>query len=60
MPTVLDYKTIDTLEQYEKDGICTDWWKTGKELSRQLVEIRDRLKDLKLTYHQENLVNPVR
>ena len=57
MPTVLDYKTIDTLEQYEKDGICTDWWKTGKELSRQLVEIRDRLNDLELDYHQEDLIN---
>jgi B12-binding domain/radical SAM domain protein len=57
LPTALDYKTIDTLEQFEKDGICTDWWKTGRELSRQLVEIRDRLNDLELDYQEENLSN---
>ena len=58
-PTALDYKTIDTLEQFEQDGICTDWWKTGRELSRQLVEIRERLNDLELKYHRENLTNNV-
>ncbi len=59
LPTALDYKTIDTLEQFERDGICTDWWKTGRELSRQLVDIRDLLNDMELKYHRENLINPI-
>lgn len=43
-PTPLDYDTVDTLRRYRQDGIATGWWETGQQLSRQLVELRERLK----------------
>lgn len=49
-PRVLDYKTIDTLNKFERDGLCTGWWKKGWQLSNELQEIQDYLKDQTVTY----------
>lgn len=55
IPTPLDYQTIDTLTQFEKDGLCTGWWKAGQKLSVKLLEIRDRLSNLRLEYSEVNM-----
>ncbi len=49
-PKALDYRTIDTIEEMEKDGICTGWWREGHRLSMELVEVRDRLKKQQVEY----------
>jgi B12-binding domain/radical SAM domain protein len=51
-PKVLDYRTIDTIEEMEKDGLCTGWWREGRRLSLELVEVRDRLKTQPIEYQQ--------
>ena len=45
LPTPLDYRTLDTLDQYEQDGICTGWWKAGLQLSRKLQNVRNKLNE---------------
>ena len=52
VPTRLDYRTIDVLNRYQKDGICTGWWKEGTKLSRQVVALRQMLKDRKLEFEE--------
>ncbi len=52
-PSTLDYKSLDTMLKYEKDGICTGWWKKGRMLAQKLVEIRDKLRDQEITYEKD-------
>lgn len=56
-PRVLDYKTIDTLNKFERDGLCTGWWKKGWQLSNELLEIQDYLKDQTVTYQNVQLAS---
>ena len=51
-PTALDYRTIDTIEKMEGDGISTGWWREGRRLSLELVKVRDQLKDKAVTYQE--------
>jgi len=54
-PRVLDYKTIDILNKFENDGLCTGWWKKGWQMSNELLEIQDRLKDQNVMYRNIQL-----
>jgi B12-binding domain/radical SAM domain protein len=49
-PKRLDYKTMDILEKFQKDGICTGWWREGLKLSESLVKCRDKLRKIPLDY----------
>lgn len=49
-PSPLDYRTIDRLEEYQKGGICTGWWKEGVKLTRQITELRDKLAEREVDY----------
>lgn len=49
-PKRLDYRTIDMLDKFQKDGICTGWWHEGLKLSESLVKYRDGLNKMPLEY----------
>ncbi|MCK5149056.1 TIGR04013 family B12-binding domain/radical SAM domain-containing protein [bacterium] len=42
MPAFFGEHTIKLLEQANKDGVTTNWWKEGMRLSREIVELRGR------------------
>ncbi|MEJ2636926.1 MAG: TIGR04013 family B12-binding domain/radical SAM domain-containing protein [Calditrichia bacterium] len=52
-PTPLDYRTVDTLESYGKGGICTNWWKTGRRLSLNMVEMREKLREKQISFRRD-------
>lgn len=52
-PATLDYKSIDTILKYEKDGIGTGWWKKGRIIAQEFVEIRNKLQDREITYEKD-------
>jgi len=54
-PKRLDYKTMDTLNKFEKDGICTGWWKKGMQLSLSLIELHDRWQNQSVSYQTIHL-----
>jgi B12-binding domain/radical SAM domain protein len=54
-PKVLDYKTIDTLNKFEHDGLCTGWWKKGMQLSAELMEVQDYLKAQSISFQEMQL-----
>jgi len=43
MPVFFGDDTIKRLKQAQKDGVCTDWWKEGMQLSREIVTIKKAL-----------------
>ncbi len=49
-PGRLDYRTIDTLDKFQRGGICTGWWREGRKISESLVTFRDELKQISLEY----------
>jgi B12-binding domain/radical SAM domain protein len=56
-PKALDYKTIDTLNKFEHDGLCTGWWKNGMRLSDELLKVKDYLKDQIIDYQSIQLTS---
>ena len=54
-PKVLDYKTIDTLNKFERDGLCTGWWKKGMQLSADLVGVLNNLAVQSISFQEVKL-----
>lgn len=52
MPADLDYRSLDTMEALEKGGVCTGWWRKGRDLSRELVAFRERLQNEDIEYQE--------
>ncbi|MFH1943351.1 MAG: TIGR04013 family B12-binding domain/radical SAM domain-containing protein [bacterium] len=46
-PVFPEKKVIETLDQYARDGICTDWWKKGMELSQRIITAQEALQKQK-------------
>jgi radical SAM superfamily enzyme YgiQ (UPF0313 family) len=44
MPTYLNKRVMDILEDYHRAGFCSDWWKEGMALSRKIVDIQRRIR----------------
>jgi B12-binding domain/radical SAM domain protein len=49
-PRELDYRSLDIIEEYEKGGICTGWWRAGKKLSQEVLQTRDQLREKEICY----------
>ncbi len=54
-PKPIDYRTMDALKKFQKDGICTGWWETGQQLSANLIRIRKSLLEQKIVYQKQYL-----
>jgi radical SAM superfamily enzyme YgiQ (UPF0313 family) len=51
-PSPLDYRTIDLLKKYNQDGISTDWWRKGLEISKKMLWIRQKLINQEVDYQK--------
>ncbi len=43
MPAFISGKIETILQKYYQNGICTNWWKKGMELSRKIIRTRETL-----------------
>ena len=51
-PREIDYRSLDTIEAYEKGGICTGWWREGQRLAEQVLRMRERLRGKEVDYQE--------